>query len=150
MEVDGFEPLLHVEAGTALAHPGQVAVADDLGIGIVCAEALQQLCHASLLGRSAGVGGMAVAVEAALVADADAVGVVAAGMGARLVLWAAGIYHSILRDVIVVADVVETTRLVAGFQLLHREVPVGTGGTAMYHNQVDFSGIVHLMLNVEC
>ena len=126
MEVDGFEPFLHVEAGTALAHPGQVAVADDLGIGIVCAEALQQLCHASLLGRSAGVGGMAVAVEAALVADADAVGVVAAGVGARHFLGTAGIDFAVFGDVVVVADGLEAARLVAGFEVFYREVLGGS------------------------
>ena len=126
MEVDGFEPFLYVEAGTALAHPGQVAVADDLGIGIVCAEALQQLCHASLLGRSAGVGGMAVAVEAALVADADAVGVVVLGMGAGHFLGTAGIDFAVFGDVVVVADGLEASRLVAGFEVFYREVLGGS------------------------
>ena len=101
-------------------------MADDLGIGIVCAEALQQLCHASLLGRSAGVGGMAVAVEAALVADADAVGVVAAGVGARHFLGTAGIDFAVFGDVVVVADGLEASRLVAGFEVFYCEVLGGS------------------------
>ena len=130
MEVDGFEPFLHVEAGTALAHPGQVAVADDLGIGIVGAEALQQLYHRALLGLGAGVGGMAVAVEAALVADADAVGVVAEGMGTRHLLGTAGIDFAVFGDVVVVADGLEAARLVTGFEVFYREVLGGSrGGT---------------------
>ena len=149
VEVYLLEPCLHVEAGTVFLHPGQVAVTHNLGLWIVGAEALQEIFHTLLLRLGTGVGRLAVLVEAALVADTDAVGVVVAGVGSRLVLGTAGIYHAILRDVIVVADVAEAAGLVAGFQLLHREASVGTGGTAMYHNQVDFSGILHL-LSVEC
>ena len=147
MEVDGFEPFLHVEAGTALAHPGQVAVADDLGIGIVCAEALQQLYHRALLGLGAGVGGMAVAVEAALVADADAVGVVAEGVGARRLLGTAGKDFAVLRDVVVVADGLEPPRLVAGFEVFYREVPGDSRGGTVDDDKIDIS---HGILSVEC
>ena len=54
-------------------------------------------------------------VEATLVADSDAVGIVVAGMSALLAFWTAGIDHAILRNVIVVTDGVETTGLVASF-----------------------------------
>lgn len=35
VEVDVLEPLLDIEAGTGLLDPGEVAMADNLGIGIV-------------------------------------------------------------------------------------------------------------------
>ena len=73
-------------------------------------------------------------------------GVVVAGVSPHLVFWTAGIDHAILRNVIVVTDGVETTCLVAGFQGFYREVLVNTCGTAMYHNQIDFSWILHWIL----
>ena len=78
-----------------------------------------------------------------LVADSDAVGVVVAGVSTHLGFWTAGIDHAILRNVIVVTGGVESTGLVAGFQGFYREVLVYTCGTAMYHNQIDFSLILH-------
>ena len=44
-------------------------MADDFGIGIVEAEALQKLYHRALLGFGSGIGGIAVGIQAALVAD---------------------------------------------------------------------------------
>ena len=44
-------------------------MADDFGIGIVRAEALQEFYHAALLGFGSGVGGGAVGVQTTLVAD---------------------------------------------------------------------------------
>ena len=122
-------------------------MADDLGIGIVGAEALQQLYHRALLGLGAGVGGMAVAVEAALVADADAVGVVAEGVGTRRLLGTAGKDFAVLRDVVVVADGLEAARLVAGFEVFYREVPGDSRGGTVDDDKIDVS---HGILSVEC
>ena len=69
MEVYFFQPLLDIKAGTALSDPWEVSVADDVGIWIVCAEALQKLCHAALLGFGSGIGRIAVGIQAALVTD---------------------------------------------------------------------------------
>lgn len=57
-------------------------------------------------------------VKTSLIIDADAVGIVVTGMSAYLVLWTTRIEHAILRDVVVVADALEASCLVAGFQLL--------------------------------
>ena len=73
-------------------------------------------------------------------------GVVVAGVSTHLAFWTAGIDHTILRNVIVVTDGVETTGLVAGFQGFNWEVLVYTCGTAMYHDQIDFSLILHCFL----
>ena len=61
-------------------------------------------------------------------------------MSPHLGFWTAGIDHAILRNVIVVADALEASCLVAGFQCFYREVLVNTCGTAMYHDQIDFLG----------
>ena len=71
VEVYFFQPLLDIKAGTALSDPGKVTVADDFGIGIVEAEALQKLYHRALLGFGSVIGRIAVGIQAALVTDAD-------------------------------------------------------------------------------
>ena len=80
MEVDVFEPVSNIEARTVLSDIRQVAVPQDLGIGIIHAQAMQQFLHRHLLCQGTGVGGMAVRVESALIADTYGVGVVVAGM----------------------------------------------------------------------
>lgn len=115
MEVDFLQPFPDIEARTALANPGEVAMTKDLGIGIVEDETVEKVFQRCFLGWSASVSRLAFLVETTLVADTDAMGVVVAGVSALLALWTAGIDHAILRNVIVVTDGVETTGLVAGF-----------------------------------
>lgn len=111
----------------------------DFGIGIVYAQAVQELLHRYLLGQGAGVGRMAVRVEAALIADAYRVGIVVADMGPDLALRSTGIEGAVLGDVIMIADVAEPTGFVTGFQSLYREVLVYSGGATVHHNQIDVS-----------
>ena len=96
-------------------NPGEVAMAKNLGTGIVEGETVEEVFQRCFLGWSASVGRLAFLVETTLVADSDAVGVVVAGVSPHLGFWTAGIDHAILRNVIVVTDGVETTCLVAGF-----------------------------------
>lgn len=131
VEVDGLEPFLHVEAGTSLPYPRQVAVAYDVGIGIVCAEAFQQLVHGVFLCRGARVVGVSLPVESALVADAYAVGVVASGVSACHVFGSAGVYLAVLGDVVVVAYGAEAACQVACLEVFYAEVLVCTGGGAV-------------------
>ena len=121
-------------------------MAQYLGIRIVDSQTVEKVFHRLLLFGSAGVGRVAVLVKTSLITDADAVGIVVTGMSAYLVLWTTWIEHAILRDVVVVADVLEASCLVAGFQLLYCEILVDSCGTAVDHNQVDFSWIFHCFL----
>ena len=139
MEVDVFEPVSNIEARTVLSDIRQVAVPQDLGIGIIYAQAMQQFLHRHLLGQGTGVGGMAVRVESALIADTYGVGVVVAGMSPSDALRPAGIEGAVLGDVIVIADGVEAAGLMTGFQLFNSEVLVHSRGAAMHHNQIDVS-----------
>ena len=141
MEVDRLQPILNIETRTGLLDPWEVTVTDNLGFGIIGAEALEKFYHGLLLGWSASVGRIAVGIKAALVANANAVGVVMLGMGTRHFLWTARIDHAILRDVVVVADGAEATSLVAGFEGFNREITVGSGGRAMNDNKVYFSHV---------
>ena len=146
MEVDFLQPFLDIEARTALANPGEVAMAQNLGTGIVEGETVEEVFQRCFLGWSASVGRLAFLIETTLVADSDAMGVVAAGVSTHLGFWTAGIDHAILRNVIVVADALEASCLVAGFQCFYWEVLINTCGTAMYHDQIDFSWILHWIL----
>ena len=139
MEVDVFEPVSNIEARTVLSDIRQVAVAQDLGIGIIHAQAMQQFLHRHFLCQCTGVGGMAVRVESALIADTYGVGVVVAGMSPCDALRPAGIEGAVLGDVIVIADGVEAAGLMTGFQLFNSEVLVHSRGAAMHHNQIDVS-----------
>ena len=139
MEVDCFQPIFDIETRTGLLDPGEVSVTDDFCFGIVGAEALEEFYHGLLLGWRASVGGIAVGIETALVANADAVGVVMFGMGTGHFLWAARIDHAVLGDVVVVADGAEATSLVAGFQGFYREIPGYPCGGTMDYDQVYFS-----------
>ncbi len=121
-------------------------MAQYLGIRIVGSQTVEKFFHHLLLFGSAGVGRVPVLVKTSLITDADAVGIVVTGMSAYLVLWTAGIDHAILRNVIVVADALEASCLVAGFQLLYCEILVDSCGTAVDHNQVDSSWIFHCFL----
>ena len=69
VEVYFFQPLLYIKARTAFANPWEVTMADDFGIGIVKAEALQEFYHAALLGFGSSIGRIAVGIQAALVTD---------------------------------------------------------------------------------
>lgn len=51
MEVDVFEPVSNIEARTVLSDIRQVAVAQNLGIGIIHAQAMQQFLHRHFLGE---------------------------------------------------------------------------------------------------
>ena len=69
MEVNFFQPLLDIIAGTGFSDPWEVSVPDDFGFWIVEAEALQKLYHRALLGFGSGIGRIAVGIQAALVTD---------------------------------------------------------------------------------
>ena len=72
-----------VEAGAVLVDVGEVAMAEDAGIGVGLLQATEQAQQGAFLAGRAGVGGVAVLVVATFVADAQWMAVVAYGMGAN-------------------------------------------------------------------
>ena len=118
--------LLRIEAGAVLVDVGEVAVTEDDGFGVVDAEGLEQGVQSGFLRCSAGVLGTALGVETALVADADAVLVVVAGMGAGEVLVAGLIQLAVALYVVVVAGEAEAA-VVAGDERGDGERPVLAG-----------------------
>ena len=101
---------------------------EDLGVGIVVQQAAEQGLHGVLLSRRTGVVGFAFLIEAAFVTDAYRMGIVAAGVSTNLFLWATAVYLTILRDVEVIADALETSAQMAGLEILQRKVARGFRG----------------------
>ena len=133
-----FEPLLDVETGTGAV--GVLVVAVDGGDGMLFHEVADELKEDEVLRLGAGVGGMAVGIEAADIGDSDGVCIVAGAMGADLLDRAAsvdaavGIYH------IMIADVVPAEALVVAADALHGAVGIGARGGAM---DDDFGDCTH-------
>jgi len=94
--------------------------------------------------RCAGVGRPSADVESAFVADADGVSVVPLGMGTLGVERSAGMNHPVAGDVVVIADVGIATGTMVTTAVVHGVTLRGTGGTTMYHNQVDATVVLVL------
>ena len=92
-----------IEAGTGLADPGKVTMTKDLGIGVVGLQGAKKRDEGLLLGRGAGVGRLAIGIEASLITNAYTVGVVTTGVGSYHVLRTALVQVTVLGDVVVVA-----------------------------------------------
>ena len=103
-------------------------MAKDLGVGVIGLQSTQQGDEGMLLGRGAGVVGFTVGIEASLIANANRVGVIAAGMGSNHILGAALVEFAILGDVIMVAGGLVTSSLVTGFEVFRREVASDASG----------------------
>ena len=141
--------LLGIEARTVLADARQVTVAQDDGLGVVDAQRLQQGVQGSLLLGGAGVLGSALGVQSALVADADGVLVVVAGVGTDEVLVARLVHLAVAGDVVVVAGESKAA-VVAGDERRHRERLVLPRRTAVNDYQINLSHIAHRYLVVNC
>jgi hypothetical protein len=108
---------LGIEAGTGLADVGEVAMAEDAGIGVVGLERLQQVPEGGFLCRCTGVAGVAFRGETSLIADAKGVLVVVAGMGAGEILMTSLIDMAIASDVVMVTGEPEAG-IMAGYEVL--------------------------------
>jgi len=129
---------LDVEARTVLVDAGQVAVADDLGLGVFELQQAEQCEQRVLLCRCPGVFRLALWVQPALVAYAQRMFVVSLGMSTHKVLVACLVQLSVAGNVVVVAGESEAVPMAAD-ELLHSESPVAPRGTAMHDDHVDSS-----------
>lgn len=128
-----------VETGTGLVEAGgQVAVAADVGLGVVLVEFAQQGDEGDFLFHRAGVGGTAVDVESAFIAHPDAVVVEAAAMRPDVVEGPAGMGDAVAGDVEMVADVGKAALFdVAAAEGFDRKILVFAGSAAMHHDERD-------------
>ena len=103
-------------------------MAKNLGIGVIGLQSSKQGGEGMLLGRGAGVAGLAVGIEASLIANANTMGVVATGVGSNHILGTALVELAILGDVVMVAGGLVTSSLVTGFEVFGREVASDASG----------------------
>ena len=106
-------------------------VACDEGTGVLLPEVAEETDEGALLGTGAGVGGLALGVEATFVADADAVGVVAGAVGANLGFGTTRLDGAVAEDDVVIADAVPATGTMPAVNLDGSGGLVGTDGTAV-------------------
>lgn len=132
--------LLGIEAGTVLTDARKVAMTEDLGIRIVLLQGTEKGNESGLLFGSTGVGRIAVGVETSLIADADGVLVVVAGMGADEVFMTRLIHLTVPGDVVVIGGEAEAS-LVTGDELGDREWTVAARGATVDDDEVD---VTHL------
>ena len=140
LDIGGLQILIlrdGIEAGTGLFDPRQVAVAEDLGFGIVGLQRAEKGDEGMFLGGSTGVGDMAVLVVAALVADTDAVRVVlGAYVGTHHLLGSSLMHLAVAGDVVVVAAALPAFSFVTGIQRLEGERAVAACRRTMNDNQI--------------
>ena len=115
----------------------EFAVAYDLGIGVVDLQRAEQGDEGGTLGRGSGVGSTAFLVETSLVADADGVGIVVAGMGADHLFGTTEVELAVTGDVVVVATAFPAFGTMHLVEHLKGEVLVRAGGRAVNYNQIN-------------
>ena len=108
----------------------QVAVAEDHGIGVVCLQRLQQGVESSFLLRGTRVGRNALWGKTTLIAHADRVLIVMAGMCPGQVLMTRLVHMTVAGDIVVVAGEPKTG-VVAGDEVLNGEPAVAARRAAV-------------------
>ena len=113
---------------------GEVAVAEDAGIGVGFLQATEQAQQGAFLAGCAGVGGMAMLIETTFVADAQRMTVVAYGVGAHQLFVACLVGPAVAGDVVMVARESEPFRVTAD-EGCHGKVLVRARGRTVNHYQ---------------
>ena len=127
---------LSIEAGAVLVDVGEVAMAEDAGIGMGLLQATEQAQQGAFLAGRAGVGGVAVLVQAPFVAYAERMLVIAHGVGAHQLLVARLVGPAVAGDVVVVAGESESFRVTAD-EDCHGKVLVRARGRTVDDNQIN-------------
>jgi len=117
-------------------------VAEDDSFGIVFLQTAEQGTKGDFLLWGTGVGRFSVGCQTAFVTYADAVLVVAPGMGTDELFVARLVRGAVLGDVPVVAGEPETG-IMTGYQVLQREPPVAARSAAVNHNEFNGSHSLH-------
>ncbi len=91
----------------------ELAVAEDLGIGIIELQGAEQCDKGGTLRRSTSISGTTFLVEASLVTNTNRVGIVVAGVGAD------HLFRTALMELAVTSDVVVVATAVPAFGSVH-------------------------------
>ena len=102
---------LGIETRAGLVDVGQIAVADDLGLGVGQLQTLQEVVEGGLLCWRTGILVASLRVETTFVTDANGVLVVVAGVGSSHFLRTPEMDFSISGYIVVVADSLPATGL---------------------------------------
>ena len=129
---------LSIEAGAVLVDAWEVVVAEDAGIGMGFLQATEQAQQGAFLAGRAGVGSVAVFVEAPFVADTQRMTVVANGVGTDQLLMARLVDMSVAGDVVVVTRESESFRVTAD-EGCHGKVLVRARGRTVDDNHINAS-----------
>ena len=121
---------------TVLVDVGEVAMAEDAGIGVGLLQATEQAQQGALLAGCAGVGRMAMFVETAFVADAERVLVITFGVGTNQLFMSRLVRLAVAGDVVVVARESEPFRVTAD-EGCHGKVLVRARGRTVDDNQIN-------------
>lgn len=132
-------PFFRLYLAVAVLVGTEVAMTAEAGVGKLLQQLGGEQAQGGALRRGAGVRGVAPGVQPAFVADADAVGVLAAAVGADDLQRAGAQHGAVLAHVVVIAYAAEAAAAVDGFQLVHRELTVRTGGGTVDDKMSDFS-----------
>ena len=125
-----------IEAGAVLVDVGEVAVAEDAGIGVGFLQATEQAQQGAFLAGRSGVGGVAMLVEAPFVTDTERVLIVAYGVGAHQLLVARLVGPAVAGDVVVIARESEPFRVTAD-EGCYGKVLARARGRTVDDNQID-------------
>ena len=128
-------PFVGIDMAVAVQVGREVTVAHDDGGGVEACEALQEGTHALALRLGAGVTGFARGIEAAFVADADAVLVVVLAVGSYLPQRPPFVDLTVAGDVVVVADIFPPSLQVVGLALVERVALRGLRGAAVQDDE---------------
>ena len=124
------------ETGAGFVDAFEFTVAEDLGIRVIFLECAEEGDQGRTLFRGAGIGIVAILVYASLIADANRMGVVMAGMHADLLFITRLIDLTVLLNVIVVGDSFPVeTGIVTLLEHSDGEALVAAGGRTMDDDQ---------------
>ena len=118
-------------------HPREVAVTEDLCVGVIRLQTAEQSQEGPFLGRGSRIIDIAVGIEASFVTDAYRMGIVATGMGTSHLLGATPVGMPVLRDVVVIPDGLETTCQMTGLQIFDGEILCDSRRRAVNHNKIN-------------
>jgi len=122
-----------IEARTGFMDIGEVAMTQDLCLGMFPFEPLEQCKERSLLFDGPGIGRFALLIQPSFVAYTQGTTVIALGMSTDKLLVACLGDGAVACDVVVVAREPEAVGVVAD-QLHHAIAPVVTGGGAVHYD----------------
>lgn len=128
---------------------GQIAVTDDLGLGVGQLQTLQEVVEGGLLRRCPSILVATLWVEATFVTDANGVLVVVAGVGSSHFLRTTEMDFSIPGDIVVVAAAIITARSVTAVEVFEREGPIAAGCAAVQHHVLHFKHRKYLLHHLQ-